>query len=105
MLLNFSMIRSFGRSAVAELRCGVNGRLNDYNSVGDAAAPKRPINPASSRLIAANLKAVGKALNFTLSVIGHPSGQPVTEIPVSHLRGAVHNLNFRPSFSAAGLSG
>ena len=30
--------------------------------------------PASSRLIAANLKAVGKALSFFLSVIGHPSG-------------------------------
>jgi hypothetical protein len=25
-------------------------------------------------LIAANLKAVGKALNFTLSAIGHPPG-------------------------------
>src|SRR5882762_7841628 len=30
--------------------------------------------PASSRLIAASLKAVGKALNLTLSVIGHPPG-------------------------------
>ena len=28
MFWDFSMIRSFGRLAVAELQCGVNGRLN-----------------------------------------------------------------------------
>jgi hypothetical protein len=34
MLWDFSMIGSFGRLAVAELQCGVNGRLNDRNPIG-----------------------------------------------------------------------
>jgi len=36
---------------------------------------------ASSRLIAANLKAVGRALNFTLSAIGHPPDNLSQKLP------------------------
>ena len=47
--------------------------------------------PALRRLSAASLKAVGKVLHVILSAIGHPLGCPVTEISVSHSRGAVQS--------------
>jgi hypothetical protein len=43
----------------------------NYGNYGDTATV---ISSASSRLIAANLTAVGNVLNVILSVIGHPPG-------------------------------
>src|SRR6266480_7455644 len=58
----------------------------------------RTPSPPSARLIAFNLYAVGNVRIAILSVIGHPQGQPVTEISVSHLRGAVQTLDFLQDF-------
>ena len=45
--------------------------------------------PPSARLIAFNLNAVGNRQFFPLAATGHPRNEPVTEIIVSHLWGAV----------------
>jgi hypothetical protein len=45
--------------------------------------------PLGSLLVAFNLNAVGNRRFFPLAATGHPRNEPVTEITVSHLWGAV----------------
>ena len=52
--------------------------------------------PPSARLIAFNLNAVGNRRFFPLAATGHPRNEPVTEIIVSHSRGAVQHCHRNP---------
>jgi hypothetical protein len=52
-------------------------------------ATGRTPSPPSARLIAFSLYAVGNRRFFPIAATGHPRNEPVTEITVSHSRGAV----------------